>query len=554
MMYLVTAALAASRITLEPSVSPYNATRSTWTLDSYPPTEQLIKITTALRLNEDRVALLEKTLYEVSDPRHAEYGKHKTAAQVGDILAIPQEQVDRVTNFWKTHGAAAVEVSPSKHLMSIAISVADVETALNTRLATFTNPQVRSSIVRATSTYSVPAALAKDVSMVGELHQFPRPRVLKYADSATMSSTASWPNTCTSSSCANAVTPSVLATRYNFPATQTAVSGNSMAVAEFQGQYYKPTDLTYFNTNCGTNVGVDTNIGTNGNSAGVEAELDIEYIKSVAPATPLTDIYSSSYSLMAWGQQITGLSSPPLIHSVSYGNDEAQQTSTEYMLSVNTVFMQAGTQGLSILFASGDQGVCGREGCGLFRHSYHPDFPAASPYVTAVGGTDFATAGVIGAEKTWADGGGGFSDTFAIPSYQASAVAAYLANPDANLPSSSLYNASGRAYPDVAALAGVQNPYCVATSGRFAGVGGTSASCPVVAAIFSRLNGVRLGKNGSPLGFLNPFIYQNPSAFNDVTQGTNTGGGRAGGFTATTGWDAATGWGTPDYGKLAALV
>jgi hypothetical protein len=167
-----------------------------------------------------------------------------------------------------SRSARCVAVSPSKHLMSIAISVADVETALNTRLATFTNPQVRSSIVRATSTYSVPAALAKDVSMVGELHQFPRPRVLKYADSATMSSTASWPNTCTSSSCANAVTPSVLATRYNFPATQTAVSGNSMAVAEFQGQYYKPTDLTYFNTNCGTNVGVDTNIGTNGNSAG----------------------------------------------------------------------------------------------------------------------------------------------------------------------------------------------------------------------------------------------------------------------------------------------
>jgi len=514
----------------------------------------LIKLTTSLKIQKDRLALLEKTLYAVSDPRHSEYGKHKTAKEIAEILAVPQEQVDRVTNFWKMAGAAAVEVNPSKHTMSVAISVADAEHALDTRLATFSNPEVRTRIVRATNTYSLPKEIAADVTMVGELHQFPRPRVLKHAASETMASSASWPNTCTASACRNAVTPSVLATRYNIPSTQTTVSGNSMAVAEFQGQYYKQTDLTYFNSNCGTEVGVDTNIGTNRNSAGVEAELDIEYIKAVAPATPLTDIYSSSYSLLNWGHQITGLSSPPLVHSVSYGNDEAQQTSTEYMLSVNTVFMTAGTQGLSILFASGDQGVCGREGCGLFRHTYHPDFPAASPYVTAVGGTDFATAGVIGAEKAWADGGGGFSDTFGIPSYQSSAVAAYLSNPDANLPSSSLFNSSGRAYPDVAALAGVQNPYCVATSGRFAGVGGTSASCPVVAAIFSRLNGVRLGKNGSPLGFLNPFIYQNPSAFNDVTQGVNTGGGRAGGFTATTGWDAATGWGTPDYGKLAALV
>jgi len=327
-----------------------------------------------------------------------------------------------------------------------------------------------------------------------------------------------------------------------------------MAVAEFQGQFYKDTDLTYFNSNCGTHAAVANNIGAHRQSAGIEAELDVEYIKAVAPATPLTDVYDSSYSLLSWANQITALSSPPLVHSVSYGNDEAQQTSAAYMQSVNTAFMKAGTMGLSILFASGDQGVCGREGCGFVFHHYHPDFPAASPYITAVGGTDFATAGVIGAEKAWQDGGGGFSSTFDIPSYQTSAVASYLSNPAANLPKASLFKRTGRAYPDVAALAGVQNPYCVATSGRFEGVGGTSASSPVVAGIFSRLNGLRLAKGGKPMGFLNPFIYQNPSAFNDVTEGVNTGGGSAGGFTAIAGWDAATGFGTPDYAKLAQLV
>ena len=58
-----------------------------------------------------------------------------------------------------------------------------------------------------------------------------------------------------------------------------------------------------------------------------------------------------------------------------------------------------GARGLSILFASGDQGVWGREG--QAGDTFHPDFPAASPYVTAVGGTDFATQSVVGDETTW---------------------------------------------------------------------------------------------------------------------------------------------------------
>jgi tripeptidyl-peptidase-1 len=155
---------------------------------------------------------------------------------------------------------------------------------------------------------------------------------------------------------------------------------------------------------------------------------------------------------------------PPLVHSVSYGNDEVQQTSVAYMESVNDQFLAAGLAGLSILFASGDQGVWGRSGVGK---TYHPDFPAASPYVTAVGGTDFSTKSVIGPESAWSCGGGGFSDTFSQPSWQQSAVQQYLQKAAAAgvLPSASLFNATGRGYPDVAALGGQVNPYCVAYRG-----------------------------------------------------------------------------------------
>jgi len=233
------------------------------------------------------------------------------------------------------------------------------------------------------------------------------------------------------------------------------------------------------------------------------------------------------------------------------------------MDSCNTQFQAVGARGVSILFASGDQGVYGRTGRGLFGNlPFHPDFPAASPYITAVGGTDFASKGVIGAETAWTDGGGGFSNTFGIPSYQADAVAAYkaAASKAGSLPPASKYNDTGRGYPDLAALGGQVNPYCIAASGLFEGVAGTSASCPVAAAVFARLNDIRLSRKGqagnansSPLGFLNPFIYQNAAAFNDVTSGKNTGGGRYG-FEAMQGWDPATGVGTPNFEALSKLV
>lgn len=253
--------------------------------------------------------------------------------------------------------------------------------------------------------------------------------------------------------------------------------------------------------------------------------------------------------------EVLAMTNPPLVHSVSYGNDEVQQTSNEYMYSVNEQFMIAGSLGLSILFASGDQGVWGRSGVGK---TYNPDFPASSPYVTSVGGTDFSTKSVIGAESAWSCGGGGFSDTFAQPSWQSSVVQSYLASATAAgvLPSSAYFNASGRAYPDVAALGGQVNPYCVGyKGGSFEGVAGTSASCPVVAGIFAQLNNVRLAAGKSALGWLNPFIYSNPTCFNDVNDGSSNFCNKGTtGFSALSGWDPATGFGSPNFACLAKAV
>jgi tripeptidyl-peptidase-1 len=57
-----------------------------------------------------------------------------------------------------------------------------------------------------------------------------------------------------------------------------------------------------------------------------------------------------------------------------------------------------------------------------------------------------------------------------------------------------------------------------------------------VAGIIALLNDYKLATNGTTLGFLNPLLYANPAAFNDIVSGSNPGCG-TNGFSATTGWD-----------------
>lgn len=335
-----------------------------------------------------------------------------------------------------------------------------------------------------------------------------------------------------------------------------------MSVAEFQFQYYDQKDLTAFSNACDVTVSVEDVQGGNNEKlcergGCVESLLDIEYIDAIAHPIPLEVIYSGDYSLFDWVNTVMDSDSPPLVNSVSYGNDEIQQTSNEYMEECNTQFMKAGAMGISILFASGDQGVWGRTGASK-TGTYNPDFPAGSPYITAVGGTNFQTKSEIGTESAWDCGGGGFSNEFDTPSWQADAVSAYFATASAAgvLPDAKLYNAGGRGYPDLAALGGQTNPYCVShAGGSFSGVAGTSASCPVVAGIFASINNERLAAGKPSLGWLNPFIYANPQCFNDVNDGTmnNCYKGYSG-FAALNGWDPATGMGTPIYSCLSAAA
>merc|ERR550537_767319 len=153
--------------------------------------------------------------------------------------------------------------------------------------------------------------------------------------------------------------------------------------------------------------------------------------------------------------------------------------------------------------------------------------------------------------------GGGFSYDYDMPSYQASAVKAYLAK-DPKTGSKS-YATSGRGSPDVSLLG---EQFEVYTSGPFGGleklaVGGTSASTPSWGAIILLLNEECLSASGGnkKLGFVNPLFYLHAEAFNDITKGSNAiGENAASGWKCTESWDAATGLGTPNFEKLRDVV
>ena len=143
--------------------------------------------------------------------------------------------------------------------------------------------------------------------------------------------------------------------------------------------------------------------------------------------------------------------------------------------------------------------------------------------------------------------GGGFSNVFPLPSYQASAVTSFLTNHPPPY-GADRFNNSGkvRAFPDVSANGA---NYVIAIDGNFSLVYGTSASAPTFGSVVSIVNEYRAAVGKGSVGFINPVVYANPQAFNDITVGGNRGCGTPG-FESTEGWDPVTGLGTPNTPRL----
>ena len=219
------------------------------------------------------------------------------------------------------------------------------------------------------------------------------------------------------------------------------------------------------------------------------------------------------------GQEDCGGKPTAYVISTSYGYQEADLTPA-YMQRQCAEYGKLSLTGITFVYSSGDSGVAGfggscltddgRQVLGASR--FNPSFPGGCPYVTSVGATQVVPGHKVTDRESAVfqrfPSGGGFSNIFARPDFQKSAVAGYLQNfPPPYAPG--IFNTTGRGFPDVAAN-GLN--YSVAINGEFRLVSGTSASAPTFASILSAINDARLAIGKKPVGWVNPAVSRLPVA------------------------------------------
>ncbi|POV98878.1 hypothetical protein PSHT_13815 [Puccinia striiformis] len=329
-----------------------------------------------------------------------------------------------------------------------------------------------------------------------------------------------------------------------------------------------------------------------------ELEMTVEYSLPLVYPTPV-DIYQvrvhSTESIQSFeplfeavlckqpGGSGKGcvLTKPANVLVITYGMSEISSPRAALVRQCEE-YAKMGLMGISVIVASGDNGVAGHEGQCIGSSQklergarrFAPDFPASCPHVTSIGGT------MIPAGQVWnypeiamnydpVVTGGGFSDVFPVPSYQKAALENYYRKNKPSYPKG-VYNDSmqARGYPDLSVNGcnfAISHWNPATKNATFYKFRGTSLSAPVAASIITLVNDGRIAKGMQPVGFINPSIYSPKfaSAFNDIVQvlklhrsisvfhylmdflpnirgGTNNGCGTPG-FSAAEGWDPVTG-------------
>jgi subtilase family serine protease len=323
----------------------------------------------------------------------------------------------------------------------------------------------------------------------------------------------------------------------------------------------------------------------------LEVALDVETAHAMAPganillvATPTAETLGvQGLPTMMNAEQYVVDNHLANVISQSFASGEAAFASAQSVEVLRHAFKSAAQNGVTVLGSSGDNGTAEStktpvKSGGTPVPYPSVEWPASDPLVTGVGGTYLctdpgATDGRVTvstgqpakcqsapgtSEIGWTFSGGGFSQFFGKPDYQAA------------LPAGSTPGTAMRGVPDVSlqaasntgALVYVSLPpdgsgglKCGTTpcSTGWYDIGGTSLSCPQWAGLVAIADQL----NGGGLGLINPALYRigtDPAKyaadFNDVTTGNNTADPTVPGYPATTGWDPITGLGTPNAAKL----
>jgi len=296
-------------------------------------------------------------------------------------------------------------------------------------------------------------------------------------------------------------------------------SGQTVAIVDAFDDPKAESDLAAYRSQfglpaCTTANGCFRKVDQNGGTAyprrdsgwAQEISLDLDMVSAICPNCHilLVEATTNSFANLAAAVDRAALMGANAI-SNSYGG-------SEYSTEVSDQ-SHYNHPGIAITVSSGDNG-------------YGVEFPAASQYVTAVGGTSLVRDGSARGwnETVWSGAGSGCSAYISKPSWQTDT------------------GCSQRTVADVSAVADPNTGVAVYDTYQTTGwlvFGGTSVASPIIASVYALAGNTSSISNGS-------YSYSHTSSLFDVTSGSNGSCGGSYLCTGTTGYDGPTGNGTPN--------
>jgi kumamolisin len=478
-----------------------------------PDPAELITVSLILRRKADPPA------YEEEPFTREEYAR-QFGAREADVPPIEK--------FAAENDLTVIEVDLARRTVVLAGSIANMSEAFSTQLRLY---RCNHGVFRSrTGVLLIPADLADVVEAVFGLDDRPQAQA-RFRRNAVIGPRAAGDTS---------YPPNGVAKLYDFPTGSGA--GQTVAIIELGGGY-RTADLNTYFKGLGITTPSVTAVGVDGasnqpvgdpNSADGEVLLDIEVVGAIAPGAKMVVYFGPNTDqgfLDAITTAVHDTVHKPSVVSISWGGPESTWTA-QSLTQFDQAFQDAAAMGVTVCCASGDDGSSD----GVTDGAAHVDFPASSPNVLGCGGTRLESSGSqVTKEVVWNAGsgngasGGGVSETFPVPAYQANAKVPVSVNPS---------RFKGRGVPDVSGDADPATGYQIYVDGRSAVFGGTSAVAPLWAALIALINQA----TGKPAGRVNNRLYAaaTGSALVDITSGNN------GAYKAGKGWDACTGLGRPD--------
>ncbi len=312
--------------------------------------------------------------------------------------------------------------------------------------------------------------------------------------------------------------PVDLRSAYALANSTTGGAGKTIAIVDAFDDPNAQSDLNVYRAQFGipacTAVGacfrkVDQNGGTAYPTANVgwaeEISLDLDMASAICPKCKILLVEAKTSSIVNLGTAVNrAVALGANVVSNSYGGSEFSTEATYE----NAYYHHPG---VAVTVSSGDNG-------------YGVQFPAASRYVTAVGGTTLtrSTNARHWTETAWSGAGSGCSAFEPKPTWQTDSGCAR------------------RTVADVAAVADPKTGVSVYDTygvGGWLKFGGTSVAAPIIGGVYA-LNGVAATFGSNP--------YAHRTALFDVIGGSNGSCGGSYLCTAVAGYDGPTGLGTPN--------